>query len=322
MPATVTHAYFAKDVCEVLPDEIQSKVDVNRCKTFGQSHDCFMFYNLFSLLPGKKIRDFSGYFQSHNTQEFFVNILKYIRDNEIDDIDTYSFLVGSICHYALDSTLHPYIIYRTGIFDKKKPSTYKYNNVHAFMEAFIDNDMIRRRECVNPYRFDHGKFCFDLKPFSNSLNQTIRFTFYNTYHLNNMDKVYYKSLKQMKSAIMTFRRDPIGFKRGVYQFFDTITPRRTYRFEAISYHYPLEDKHNYLNSNHTLWRHPVSYDVTSRESFVDLYLRAIKLAKILVCASFDYIHTKDIDLEKIFPNISYVTGLNCEDNREIKYFDF
>ena len=62
--------------------------------------------------------------------------------------------------------------------------------------------------------------------------------------------------------------------------------------------------------------------MTSTESFVDLYLKAIKLAKVLICASFDYLNNKDIDLEKIFTNNSYVTGLDCELKKELKYFEF
>ena len=34
MPATITHAYFTKDVYDVLPDEIQNKIDINRLKIF------------------------------------------------------------------------------------------------------------------------------------------------------------------------------------------------------------------------------------------------------------------------------------------------
>ena len=65
-----------------------------------------------------------------------------------------SYLVGLICHYVLDSNVHPYVFYKTGKFDKKMKSTYKYNTIHLFMETFIDNDMIKRREKVNPYKFD------------------------------------------------------------------------------------------------------------------------------------------------------------------------
>ena len=137
-----------------------------------------------------------------------------------------------------------------------------------------------------------------------------------------MDKIYYKSLKQMSFFIKYFRQDKYGIKKNIYKFLDSFTSKKTFRLEALSYHYPLTDRHNFLNSNHNLWRNPTTYDMTSNESFVDLYLKAIKIAKILTCASFDYLNDKDIDLEKIFTNMSYVTGLNCESKKELKYFEF
>lgn len=322
MPATVTHAYFVRDVYDILPEKITSQLNLSKSCMYGQSIDSLKFYNLFSILPGKMIRHFQGYFHEHQSQEFFLNLLKYIRDNNIKDMDTISYLFGVICHYALDSTLHPYIVYRTGRFDKKKPNTYKYNNVHAFMETFIDNDMIHRRWEGDPYKFDYSKFCFDISPLSNDLEKTIDYAFYNTFHIANMSKIYYKSLKQMKTAINVFRRDPYGVKKFFYQLADSVTSRKCFRFEAISYHYPLEDRHDYLNSSHKMWRNPCVYDMTSTESFVDLYLKAIKFAKVLMCASMDYIDGKNIILEEVFDNTSYVTGLDCEDKREIKYFDF
>ena len=46
MPSTVTHAFFAKDVYDILPNDIQSLLDVNQCKMFGQSTDSLLFYIL------------------------------------------------------------------------------------------------------------------------------------------------------------------------------------------------------------------------------------------------------------------------------------
>lgn len=322
MPATVTHAFFAKDVFEIIPEDINKYMDIEKCKMFGQSMDSLYFYNLFSVLPGKKVRSFQNYFHFNNSQEFFINVLRYMRDNEIRDVDACSFLLGAICHYALDSTVHPFIVYKTGWFDKKKPSTYKYNNIHTFMETFIDNDMIRRRFKVNPYEFDVSEFCFNIEPFSNGLNKTLDYAFYNTFKFRDMSKIYYKSLKQMRNSIKLFRMDPKGTKKFMYKVIDSFTTRSTFRFEAISYNYPLEDKHNFLNVNHNIWRNPCVYDMTSDESFVDLYLKSIKLARVLVCASFDYLNGKDIDLEQIFDNSSYVTGLKCDDKKELKYFEF
>ena len=303
--------------------EIKNKLDVDRLKTFGQSTDSLMFYNLFSILPGKKIRDFQKYFHTNKTQEFFINLINYIKENDYtEDIDVNSFLVGAICHYVLDSTVHPYIYYKTGYFNKNDKSTYKYNNVHTFMETFLDNDMIKRRESINPYKFNISKFSFDTSKFSNELNDTIKYTFKETFDVDNMDKIYYKSLKQMRNSIFIFRQDRYGIKKFFYKLADTFTSKRVFRFEAISYHYPLNDRHNFLNENHKLWRNPCDYSLTSEESFLDLYLKALKLAKVMICASFDYINGKDIELEKVFINKSYITGLDCELDKELKYFEF
>ena len=323
MPATITHAYFAKDVFDILPSNIKNIIDCSRIKMFGQSMDALMFYNLFSILPGKKIRNFCGEFHRTETQAYFVNLINYIKDNDLtNDMDVCSYLAGMSCHYVLDSNIHPYIIYKTGIFDKRRKNTYKYNHVHEFMETFIDNDIVKRRENVNPYKFRMDEFCFNTREFSSNLKNVIDNSFYDTFGLENMGNIYYKSLKQMKNSLFLFRRDPYGIKKFFYKIVDTFTTKRVFRFEAISYHVPLEDKHNYLNSNHTLWRNPTNYNMTSTESFVDLYVKSIKTAKVLICASFDYINNKDIELEKIFTNISYVTGRDCNLNKELKYFEF
>ena len=322
MPATITHAFFAKDIYDILPEKITDKLNFERVKMFSQSTDPLMFYNLFSVLPGKKIRNFQGYFHHNKSQEFFINLLNYVRGVNIVDDDVYSFIVGFISHYILDSTIHPYVIYKTGVFDKKRPSTYKYNNVHHFMETYLDNDMVRRRLRINPYTYDFTKYCFDNREFSKELNKTINYTFYTTFQIKEMCKIYYKSLKQTKNYLRIFRMDPRGVKYNIYKFMDTITPRSCYRFEAISYHQSLDDKHNYLNNDHTLWRHPMDYDITSTESFVDLYLKALKQAKEVVTKTFDFLDGKDVELEKIFPNISYATGMDCTDKRELKYFEF
>ena len=323
MPATIVHSYFANDVYDILPKSIKSKVSTSRLKMFGQSTDSLMFYNLFSLLPGKNIRKFSDFFHRNKSQEFFINLINYIKDNNLsNDDDVSSLLVGLICHYELDAAIHPYVFYKTGCFDKKNRASYKYNNVHAFMETFLDNDMVRRRENTNPYKFKIGKFCFDTKRFSSDLNNTLSYTFNKTFGIKDMDKIYYKSLKQMKNALVIFRRDPYGLKKFFYKLADTFTSRKTFRFEAISYYYPLNDRHNFLNEEHKTWRHPCIYKNTSKDSFLDLYLKALKSAKVSVCASFDYINGKDIELEKIFTNKSYVTGLDCDDKKELKYYEF
>ncbi len=323
MPATITHAYFAQDVYDILPENIQKNIDCPRMRMFGQSMDALMFYRLFRPLPGKKIRNFSQYFHRNQSQQYFLCLINYIKENHFEsDGDVCSYLAGMICHYVLDSTVHPYVFYKTGNFQKDIPNTYRYRNLHEFMETFIDNDMVKRRCNIHPYRFPIGKFCFQLSPFSKKLNSTIRYSFEDTFHYHHMDTIYYQALIQMKHALVLFRRDPLGWKKFCYKLVDSFTSKKAFRFEAISYHYPLIDRHHFLNSEHFLWRNPTTYTITSTESFLDLYLKSIKLAKVLICASFDYIHGKNIELDKLFINSSYVTGLDCNLDKDLKYFEF
>lgn len=322
MPATITHSYFAKDLYEVLPESINSKIDLNRTKMFAQGTDPIMFYNLVSVMPSHNLRKFQKYFHGHKTNDFFINLLDYVKEHNINDSDTYSFIVGFISHCILDSTTHPYIIYRTGILDKKDKNTYKYNGLHHFMEVFLDNDMVNRRENTNPYKFNISKFCFNTKKFSKELNETIDYTFYTTFNIKNMSKKYYKSVKQMKLFLRLFRKDRYGIKRFFYKVCDTFTPKKVLRLECISYHYPLEDKHNYLNNNHTMWCNPADDTITSTESYVDLYLKALNESRDIIIKVFEYLNGKDIDLKELFKNRDYATGLDCDKEKELKYFEF
>lgn len=323
MPASVTHAYFANDVYDILPKEIKDKLSISRLKMFGQSTDSFIFYKLFSFIGNKKIRKMQHTFHTEKTQDFFINLIGYIKKYNLStDVDTCSFLCGFICHYVLDSTIHPYVFYKTGKFEKDKPSTYKYNNLHLFMETYLDNYLIKEREKENPYTFSIAKFCFDLKPFSKALNDSIKYSLKKTYNLDFADKIYYDSLKDMKLAMKVFRQDRFGTKRFIYKLVDTFTPKNCFRFEGVSYHYPMNTSFDFLNFNHHIWRNPTTYSLISHESFYDLYIKSLKLAKKLVESTFDYLNGKNIVLEQLYSNLSYVTGLDCNIKKELKYFEF
>ena len=212
MPASVTHAYFAYDIYNNLDNNIKNRIDLSRLKMFAQSSDPFMFS--FS----KKYKDYQYIFHSTKTKEFFINLIDYIKSNKLyNDSLICSYLIGVIAHYMLDSTTHPYIVYKTGVFDKKKPNTYKYNCRHNFMEIFIDNYMIENREKINPYKFDICKFCFNKDKFSKELEDTINYSFKTTYNISNISDIYYKSIKKMIIFTNIFRRDRFGIKKFIYK---------------------------------------------------------------------------------------------------------
>ena len=323
MPATVTHAYFSNDVYDILPNQIKERISLSRIKMFGQGTDPLMFYHLFSVKPGKKIRLMQRVCHRQHTRDFFCQFIEDIKKSHLEeDSDVCSFLCGFICHYVLDSTIHPFVIYKTGNFDKHNKVTYKYNNLHLFMETYLDNHLIRKREHQNPYSFSIVKYSFDLAPFSSGLNQVICSSFDKVYHVSNMDSIYYQALKDMKFSLRVFRQDRFGIKKFFYKLADTFTPRRCFRFEAISYHYTMHPAYDFLNFKHRLWRNPTTYSITSHDSFYDLYIKSLKLAKKIIEDTFDYLSGQDVDLNSVFKNLSYTTGLDCDEYKELKYFEF
>lgn len=323
MPASVTHAYFANDVYDILPRHIKKVLSPSRLRMFGQSTDSFIFYHLFSPKKGKKLRQFQYEFHTTKSREFFITLISYMKEKHLEkDIDTCSFLCGFICHYVLDSIVHPYVFYKTGNFNKKDPATYKYNNLHLYMETYLDNYLIYDREKRNPYSFPVSQFCFDMQPFSMGLKKAIRYTFLQTYQISDMDIKYWQSLKDMKFSLRVFRQDCYGIKRCIYQLVDKITPKSCFLFGPVSYHCPMKNHYSFLNFKHHLWRNPTTYSITSRESFYDLYAKSLKIARKMIEDVFSYFEGNKILLEKIFTNLSYITGLDCDLNKELRYFEF
>ena len=325
MPATATHAFFALDIYDLLDEDDKAllKNHIGKLKMYAQSMDPISFFNIANLRRGKDVRAFQGYFHTNKSREYFKTLVNYIKDHKLkNDPEIISFLYGAICHYCLDSIVHPYVYYKTGYLDKNDPDTYKYNGVHNFMEAFIDNDMIRRRFNVNPYNYNISDFCFDITPFSEDFNDLLDNVFKDVFHVKHMSDYYYVCLKQMKKCIKWYRQDRTGIKRFFYKLIDTFTPKYAFRFEPVSYHYPLEDRHNFLNSNHDVWYNPADLSIKSNKSFIELYLDALEEANGIIKDVKKYLNGKRVNLDKVFTNKSYVTGLDCDMPIDFKAFQF
>ena len=152
MPATITHAYFAEDVYKRLNTYNKNLIDENliQYKMFSQSTDSLMFYNIENLKKGKEIREFQYTFHTTKTQDFFCCLAKKIKNKKLfNNKSVMCYLYGMICHYVLDSNIHPFIYYKTGYFNKHDKSSYKYNNQHSYMETFLDLYLMKEKGIIS-----------------------------------------------------------------------------------------------------------------------------------------------------------------------------
>ena len=326
MPATLTHAKFAVDVYNSLDKTYKTyktidNKDFLKYKMFAQSTDPLMFYNIESLHKGRNIRQLQFYFHTNKSQDFFIKLCQIIKDNKLyNDSSVISFLYGFICHYVLDSNIHPFVIYKTGLFDKKKKDTYKYNGCHAYMETYLDNIMLKNMN-EDPYSFKIYNYSFDLDSFSDNLNMVISKSFKDVFSVNNMDNIYYKSLKQMRRFLKRYRYDKFGIKLFFYKMLDLFTSKRMFRFYTLSYHTSLENDDRYLNESRKNWYNPVDPSIKSNKSFYDLYNKSITEACYIIKEVNRYFNS-DVDLKKVFSNKSYLSGLSCDVPHDFKKFEF
>lgn len=326
MASTITHSYFIMDVYERL--SIRSKellVDHKELlKTSAQNMDVLFFYNITNLKKGKKVRDFGYYFHQNKTYEFFETLVNYIKYNNFQyNGEVMAFLYGMLSHYVLDSTMHPFVVYKTGNFIKDDPSTYKYNQLHADLETYFDNYLVLLRENTNPNKFKCHNVCLNTTTLDKGLVEVMDFTYKEVFGIKDFHNYYLTAIKQMKFFFRVFRYDPTGIKMFFYKFIDLICPKSLLRKTSLSYHINMKNKKYLLNLSHDKWYNPTDKRIKSNESLLELYTKALaKTVKMISELNKFFYYDKKINLKKTIGNLNYVTGRDCDKKKELKYFEF
>lgn len=325
MAGTITHAYFALDVYKKLNKNTKKilKDYKENLKTYAQGPDILFFST--NIFNHKKVKKIGNYIHKHDTKKLFINMITYIKNNNLENNgEIISFLYGYIMHYALDTKVHPYIIYKTGIFNKKKKETYKYNSKHSDMESYIDAFMINKNEKINPNKFKIHKFCFNYNKISKNLSKLIDYSFNKTYEFKNLSFYFKQGLFNMKYLYRILRYDPFNIKINIYKILDRFHTKKSKDFYPISYSYKLNNNSYYLNLEHNKWCHPRYNDEIYYDSFLDLYNEAIIDALNIINNVNEFLfYSNDISiLNKIFLNLSFSSGKECNNKAKNRYFEF
>ena len=101
MPDIVVHRHMGYEVWERLGMDLQGEVF-----SFGLlGPDPFLFYRFYIPPFRHRINRYASVMHRERTGDFLLELAKSCRDK-----DNFSYLAGFLCHYALDSATHPYII--------------------------------------------------------------------------------------------------------------------------------------------------------------------------------------------------------------------
>jgi hypothetical protein len=293
---------------------------------FGQGPDPYFFYDFHLTKRSKVAYKINSSMQHTKINGHFLKLINYINNNgDYSNSEVMAYLYGQICHFTLDTTIHPYIIYSTGIYDKDNPESFKYNGLHEEMEYYIDCYLIKKRENIHPKKYKVYKKLFNINNFCNELNQCIDNVIKDVYGFDNAAKIYYKSIMDMKRFYYVFNYDRFGIKKLIYLAMDFLCGNKYVKKKELSFNVDPYSKLFYLNNEKKTWNNSCDINDKYNYSFDELYDIAIDKAVNIIEKVDNMLKIGKVNndtIESLFGNLHYGTGKDCDKDYYYRYFKF
>jgi len=158
MPDILTHIIFSKNIKNKIDNPKIVKLindNINLFQLGAQGPDFLFYYKPFSPFS-KKISKVGHSMHKIETANFFVNAIKKLEKLEGENYENLLvYILGFICHYYLDKTVHPYVNYidKYGIWDYKGNI---YPITHYYIEYTLDIRLWKKFENRNAYETDNS----------------------------------------------------------------------------------------------------------------------------------------------------------------------
>ena len=303
MPATYTHHIFTKDVYKVLNEKTKDKLknSTDILNLFGKSFDVLYFS-----------REKLGHFaHKNNVNLYFQNIIKYIKDNDLtNNGDVLAYLYGSICHYIMDSTFHPYVYYKAGRYYQNNKETLKYKGRHTYIEYMIDAFMYKEKNDKMIYKANLSKEIFPQIEFSLELRKTIDYAYMNTFCASEVSSAILRGYRNYRFIVKHIMESRLGIKYLIYYLIDKTHIVRKWILTNYCYYIKKIDE-SVLNLEHKKWYYPVDKKISYHYSVLDLYDVCIEKARTLINALDEALDSDEKKLKEVVKEIgdlSYSTG--------------
>ncbi len=319
MPNIITHTLFADEILSIL--NVPQLSDHRQLFEIGSSGPDILFFhhmNPKDFYRKTRLHQLGSRLHEANINDFYKSALHSIWEEKTPSIreDMIAYACGHLCHWALDSTAHPYIFNRTG--DCHGISA---NNHHRF-ESIIDSLMLKlkKNETIETYNVAE-EVCKTTPEMKRAVARI---------YIPALESIFEAGVQPYQIAetlddwhfMQNVFRDPKGFKTRYAKVFDAVIGRPN---QLAGYAVPNKAKDNIdaLNLLHKIWHNPQSGEEFERD-FLELYDEAINKALQAIrlfldaCARPEDVQAENRLLEFI-NNRNYESGLPVFG--ELKYFD-
>ena len=275
MPALITHDFFGQDVYDRLFRDIGGTRDEAEAFLLGNQGPDPLFYAVADPRLHEHNR-LGNVMHSEKPSELikaFKDSLGILDDDELPVGRAYAF--GFLCHYTLDSTLHPLVFFHEyRLTDAGEPGLSRddAHEVHAVIETELDELVLtaKRGETVATYhpatsvlRGRDSMLDTVGRLYAGAVDDAFGLT---------MPKTMFKSAVRAERAAQRALYSPTGAKRAVLSAAERLV-RPHAMTGAMSHRAAERATSAFANGERAPWRHPAT-EAVSRASFWDLYDQA------------------------------------------------
>ena len=301
MSDLINHYYCGEEAIKLLDPEIK-KIILNNMNLFNigtQGPDFFLYQD---IIPWRKHSGYSklgGMLHSYEPNLLFESMFEYIQSIEDKEIKNkaIAYIMGYICHHSLDYISHPYIYYFSG----------QNSNLHKEFEKNLDvlNSALMSKVAAIDFSFSE---VFDLTESEISIVSEINLYIINKLlHILLPHNAISLCLNDFNYLIKLFP-DKKGIKQKIFKPLESLLGQPFAITKALI-HKEIIDKDDYLNLTHTIWIHPCNENITSAESYPDLFNKSIKESASQINELYLAIKNNSIiSLPEIIKNSSFETG--------------
>ncbi len=299
MPDIVQHHVFGLEVKTSLSPEIRDYLEDTPYTFALFGPDPWFMYQ-----PWKRRQGRGRFMHTTRTGDFLTALALQARDGSAPR-ELFSYLTGFLCHYALDSAAHPYIVWQT-------TEVWPTKRAHQDMEHALDILQLQREgvwDTPHPVTDCHFPPLTLPASMADSLNAA------------------YQEVYGWKNALPALNRCYARFRllyrvmekpRSVLHGLASLIPIP--RFLAYSYRkcgFLLRDVENLA---HQPWHQAYARDLTSEESYPDLVEKARADAVRMIGDCYAFAHDRTLTEEELRRSLgsrSYLSGLDTSDPRNL-----
>ncbi len=300
MPEIAVHHFFGKRVLEKLPQEIRACIIPELYQTGVRGPDPFGIIRFWCPPVWKRLHGRSSEMHNRHSGKFFRRLSQEARE-QTGKLRTqlFSYECGFLTHYFLDSTCHPYVIYRTGLGKACAGN-------HRSMEHAMDRIVLERNGMAIPDR-PISRNILRKNGLPDMMKQAINAVYADVFGWKDAWHMINHALKD-EIRFARIMEDPRGRLARL---------AKGGTMRSVSYAEKAYANADIGNEQHREWRNPYEPTLVSTQSFDELTEQAEQKARQAICGLYSYLTGKG-PYPAIIGNQSYESGLDTDDPRNLR----